>query len=92
MNSIVINFEKIKALINNSNVKVIAVSKSFNYDYIKPLVHYGHRHFGENKVQEAIIKWSNVKDQIAIPSGPQRTTGKLQTTAPATQGYREIVP
>ena len=77
MNSIVINFEKIKALINNSNIKVIAVSKSFNYDYIKPLVHYGHRHFGENKVQEAIIKWSNVKDQI--PDINLHMIGRLQS-------------
>ena len=65
MNYIVTNFEKIKALINNSNVNVIAVSKSFNYDHIKPLVDYGHKHFGENKVQEAIVKWAIVKHQIS---------------------------
>ena len=57
MNSIVQNFENIKSIINNSNVKIIAVSKTFSYDQIKPLVDYGHDHFGENKVQEAQAKW-----------------------------------
>src|SRR6056300_991123 len=63
MNSIITNFGKIKSLINNNKINIIAVSKSFQYDHIKPLVDYGHKHFGENKVQEAIIKWANVKDQ-----------------------------
>ena len=63
MNSIINNFEKIKALINNNKINVIAVSKSFKYDHIKPLIDYGHKHFGENKVQEAIIKWANVKNR-----------------------------
>ena len=63
MNSIINNFEKIKALINNNKINVIAVSKSFQYDHIKPLIDYGHKHFGENKVQEAIIKWANVKNR-----------------------------
>ena len=62
MNSIITNFEKIKALINNTKINIIAVSKSFNYNYIKPLVDYGHKHFGENKVQEAMIKWTSVKN------------------------------
>ena len=64
MNSVINKFEKIKALINNSNINIIAVSKSFQYDHIKPLVDYGHKHFGENKVQEAIIKWAKIKDYI----------------------------
>ena len=38
MNSIIQRFENIKSLINNSNVKIIAVSKTFTYDHIKPLV------------------------------------------------------
>ena len=61
MNLIVQRFENIKSLINNSNVKIIAVSKTFTYDHIKPLVEHGHIHFGENKVQEAQSKWFNVK-------------------------------
>ena len=62
MISIVSNFEKIKKLINN-NVNIIAVSKSFQYEHIKPLVDYGHKHFGENKVQEALNKWSKIKEK-----------------------------
>ena len=60
MNSIIYNFKKIKKNINN-NVNIIAVSKSFNFEHIKPLVDYGHIHFGENKVQEALHKWSDIK-------------------------------
>ena len=41
--------------------KIIAVSKTFGMDKISPLIEYGHLDFGENKVQEAIEKWSNVK-------------------------------
>ena len=63
MNSIINNFEKIKVLINNNKINVIAVRKSFQYDQIKPIIDYGHKHFGENKVQEAIIKWANVKNR-----------------------------
>ena len=62
MSSIVSNFEKIKKLINN-NVNIIAVSKSFQYEHIKPLVDYGHKHFGENKVQEALTKWSKIREK-----------------------------
>jgi len=61
MNFIVQRLENIKSLINNSNVKIIAVSKTFSYEHIKPLVDYGHMHFGENKVQEAQSKWSSIK-------------------------------
>ena len=64
MSSIINNFEKIKALINNSKVNLIAVSKSFQYEHIKPLVDFGHRHFGENKVQEAQNKWFKIKQEI----------------------------
>src|SRR6056300_265472 len=41
---------------------IIAVSKTFALDNILPLIDYGHKHFGENKVQEAINKWSNIKN------------------------------
>ncbi len=41
--------------------KIIAVSKTFGIDKILPLIEYGHSDFGENKVQEAIGKWSELK-------------------------------
>ena len=77
MNFIITNFEKIKSLINNSKTNIIAVSKSFQYDHIRPLVDYGHKHFGENKVQEAIVKWSKVRDQI--PDINLHMIGRLQS-------------
>ena len=43
------------------NLKIIAVSKTFAIDQILPLIKHGHLHYGENKVQEAINKWSDVK-------------------------------
>ena len=65
MNTIVDRFEKIKSKISSLNpdktVNIIAVSKTFTLDYIQPLINHGHLHFGENKVQEAIIKWSEIK-------------------------------
>ena len=65
MSTIVDRFEKIKLKINSLNpvkpVNIIAVSKTFDFDYIKPLLDHGHIHFGENKVQEALAKWSNYK-------------------------------
>jgi len=65
MNTIVDRFEKIKLKILASEpdkpVNIIAVSKTFTFDYIRPLVEHGHMHFGENKVQEAIAKWSEFK-------------------------------
>lgn len=64
MNLVIRNFENIKNDISNDNINIIAVSKSFSYDHIKPLVEIGHNHFGENKVQEAYIKWPKIKDKI----------------------------
>ena len=62
MNTIIDRFEKIKLKISslkpNKPVNIIAVSKTFSLDYIKPLIDHGHIHFGENKVQEALSKWS----------------------------------
>ena len=67
MNIIVERFNKIKsniAKINKSDsVKIVAVSKTFSLDHIMPLIEYGHVHFGENKVQEAAVKWSQIKKQ-----------------------------
>jgi len=45
----------------NHSAEIIAVSKTFPIDKILPLIEYGHEHFGENKVQEAITKWSDLK-------------------------------
>ena len=41
--------------------KIIAVSKTFNMEEILPLIEHGHIDFGENKVQEAINKWTEIK-------------------------------
>ena len=46
---------------NNKIPKIIAVSKTFGMEKILPLIEYGHLDFGENKVQEAIEKWSEIK-------------------------------
>ena len=66
MDTIVDRFEKIKLKISSLKpdkpVNIIAVSKTFALDYIKPLIDHGHTHFGENKVQEAISKWSELKN------------------------------
>ena len=60
--------EKIKNKINNLNLlkyepKVIAVSKTFSEQDILPLIEYGHVEFGENKVQEAQLKWPALKEK-----------------------------
>ena len=44
--------------------EIIAVSKTFPINDILPLINYGHKHFGENKVQEAIEKWTTIKYQF----------------------------
>ena len=46
-------------------------------DHILPLIEYGHMHFGENKIQEAISKWQNVKEKNA--NLKLHLIGKLQT-------------
>ena len=46
---------------NHKVPKIIAVSKTFSMDKITPLIEYGHLDFGENKVQEAMEKWSDIK-------------------------------
>ena len=57
--------------------KIIAVSKTFQIEHIKPLIEHGHTDFGENRVQEAIEKWTDIKknnDRLKI-----HLIGKLQT-------------
>ena len=67
MNIIVERFNKIKSNITNSNArnptKIVAVSKTFSLEHIMPLVDHGHLHFGENKVQEAEVKWNKIKNK-----------------------------
>jgi len=59
--------DEIKSIVNdmdnNKLPKIIAVSKTFGIDKILPLVEYGHTDYGENKVQEALDKWTDVKLQ-----------------------------
>ena len=43
--------------------EIIAVSKTFDIEHIKPVLEYGHKNFGENKIQEAISKWTDVKKE-----------------------------
>ena len=67
MCTIVDRFNKIKLNIasvkQDKEVNIIAVSKTFTLDHIQPLIDYGHTHFGENKVQEAISKWTKKKKE-----------------------------
>jgi len=70
--------EDLKSKIDNyHNVKIIAVSKTFPIKTVMPLIEYGHLEYGENKVQEAISKWTDVK--LANPNIKLHLIGKLQT-------------
>ena len=70
--------EDLKSKINNyQNVNIIAVSKTFPMEAIMPLIEYGHLEYGENKVQEAITKWTEVK--LANPNIKLHLIGKLQS-------------
>ena len=65
INTIIERYDKIKLNIASikpaQKVNIIAVSKTFPLDHIDPLINHGHQHFGENKVQEAVAKWSKLK-------------------------------
>ncbi len=73
--------KEIKLNLSNLNInnlpKIIAVSKTFKIDKILPLIEYGHTDFGENKVQEAIDKWDNLRE--ANSNIKLHMIGKLQT-------------
>ena len=73
-NSIKENQEKTN---NKNNIKIIAVSKTFEITHINPLIEHGHTEFGENKVQEAIEKWTNIKTKNKNLS--IHLVGKLQS-------------
>ena len=81
MISIVESFKKINSNILRLDLKkkvnIIAVSKTFSIDHIKPLIDFGHTHFGENKVQEAATKWTEVKKEK--PNIKLHMVGKLQS-------------
>ena len=71
-----------KAIITSShtlgnNLTIIAVSKTFSINDILPLINYGHCHFGENKIQEAKEKWTDIKNDF--PHIKLHMIGKLQT-------------
>ena len=72
---------QLKSLIETSKIKklpkIIAVSKTFSIEKILPLIEHGHLNFGENKVQEAIDKWSDIKNKK--PNIQLHMIGKLQT-------------
>jgi len=73
-NNIKFHLEKLKI---DKNPKIVAVSKTFKIDKILPLIDYGHIDFGENKVQEALEKWTEIKktnSKIKL-----HMIGKLQT-------------
>ena len=67
MNIIIERFNKIQSNIskldNVNSLKIIAVSKTFSLNHIMPLIEFGHNDFGENKVQEAKVKWNQIKKE-----------------------------
>ena len=67
----------INRLIINNNPKIIAVSKTFKINQVLPLIEHGHIDYGENKVQEAMEKWTEIKkinSKLKL-----HMVGKLQT-------------
>lgn len=77
--NIISNYKKIFSNINltHKNVTIIAVSKTFKMKEIMPLINFGHMHYGENKVQEAIEKWT--PDFIYQNNIQLHMIGKLQS-------------
>ena len=73
--------DEIKLNLKDSNItnlpKIIAVSKSFKIDKILPLINYGHIDIGENKIQEAVDKWTEIKSKNK--NIKLHMIGKLQT-------------
>ena len=73
-NNIKVYLEKLNI---NNNPKILAVSKTFDINKILPLIEYGHLDYGENKVQEALEKWSDIK--LIKKNLKLHLIGKLQT-------------
>ena len=69
MSIVVERYTKIKSNIVSLKpikpVNIIAVSKTFPIEHIMPLIKHGHRHYGENKVQEAEKKWKLLKQKTS---------------------------
>ena len=78
INNLISIQNKLKSNSKNDFIpQIIAVSKTFSIEKIKPLIDHGHLHFGENKVQEAVNKWKDLK---SLTSDIQlHLIGKLQT-------------
>ena len=79
MHNIVDNLISIKKEIqsNNSKAEIVAVSKTFPLNKILPLINFGHNHYGENKIQEAVDKWTDIKKDFT--NIKLHFVGKLQT-------------
>ena len=75
VNNLILINKELSAI--NSNTKIIAVSKTFPVEHIKPVIDHGHLDFGENKVQEALEKWTEIKEKNK--SIKLHLIGKLQT-------------
>ena len=75
VNNLILINKELSAI--NSDIKIIAVSKTFSIEHIQPAIDYGHLHFGENKVQEALEKWTEIKEKNK--SIKLHLIGKLQT-------------
>tara|TARA_X000001036_G_C20452254_1_gene713842 strand:- start:189 stop:836 length:648 start_codon:yes stop_codon:yes gene_type:complete len=80
METIIERFNKINSNIFSQKpkkpVNIVAISKTFPLNHIQPLVDYGHKHFGENKVQEATSKWREVRNKVDLKL---HMVGKLQS-------------
>ena len=78
MENVVKNFNLIKQEITDKKkVKLVAVTKTFSISHILPVINEGHTDFGENKVQEAMEKWTSIKQDF--PKINLHLIGKLQT-------------
>ena len=78
MENVLKNFNLIRQeIIDNKSVKLVAVSKTFPINHILPVINEGHTDFGENKVQEAVEKWTSIKQDF--PKIKLHLLGKLQT-------------
>ena len=78
MQNVIKNFNLIKQEITDKkNVKLVAVTKTFPINHILPVINEGHTDFGENKVQEALEKWTSIKQDF--PKINLHLLGKLQT-------------
>ena len=78
INNLVSIQTELKSKLKDFNkVQIIAVSKTFSKEDILPLIKHGHAHYGENKVQESLNKWTDIK--IDFPNIKLHMIGKLQT-------------